>query len=232
DANTLSTMLALNKNIKFYFSQTCKQLADVQSYNVIGEIKGSQFPNEYIIVGGHLDSWDLGDGAHDDCAGVVQSMEVLRLFKENGIKPKRSIRVVLFMNEENGLRGALKYAEVAKQKGENHIFSLESDSGGFTPRGFNFVCNDANFNQVLSWKDLFEPYLIHYFKKGYTGADVGPLKTDNNVLAGLQPDSQRYFDYHHAANDTFDKINKRELELGAATMASLIYLFDTYGLAK
>lgn len=232
DANKLSAMLALNKDIKFYFSQTCKQLSDVQSYNVIGEITGSQFPNEYIIVGGHLDSWDLGDGAHDDGAGVVQSMEVLRLFKETGIKPKRSIRVVLFMNEENGLRGALKYAEVAKQKGEKHIFSLESDSGGFTPRGFSFDCNDANFNQVLGWKDLFKPYLIHYFEKGGSGADVGPLKTDSNVLAGLRPDSQRYFDYHHAANDTFDAVNKRELELGAASMASLVYLFDKYGLVK
>ncbi|WP_417858396.1 M20/M25/M40 family metallo-hydrolase [Xanthomarina gelatinilytica] len=232
DANTLSSMLALNKDIKFYFSQTCKQLNDVQSYNVIGEIKGSQFPNEYIVVGGHLDSWDLGDGAHDDGAGVVQSMEVLRLFKKTGIKPKRSIRVVLFMNEENGLRGATKYAEVAKQKGETHIFSLESDAGGFTPRGFSFDCNDANFNQVLGWKELFKPYLIHYFEKGGSGADVGPLKTDTNVLAGLRPDSQRYFDYHHAANDTFDAVNKRELELGAATMASLVYLFDTYGLVK
>lgn len=232
DANTLSTMLALNKNTKFYFSQTCRQLDDVQSYNVIGEITGSQFPNEYIIVGGHLDSWDLGDGAHDDGAGVVQSMEVLRLFKETGIKPKRSIRVVLFMNEENGLRGALKYSEVAKQKGENHIFSLESDSGGFTPRGFSFDCNDANFNQVLGWKDLFKPYLIHYFEKGGSGADVGPLKTNFNVLAGLRPDSQRYFDYHHAANDTFDAVNKRELELGAASMASLVYLFDKYGLVN
>lgn len=232
DANTLSSMLALNKDIKFYFSQTCKQLNDVQSYNVIGEIKGSQFPNEYIVVGGHLDSWDLGDGAHDDGAGVVQSMEVLRLFKETGIKPKRSIRVVLFMNEENGLRGATKYAEVAKQKGETHIFSLESDAGGFTPRGFSFDCNDANFNQVLGWKELFNPYLIHYFEKGGSGADVGPLKTDTNVLAGLRPDSQRYFDYHHAANDTFDAVNKRELELGAATMASLVYLFDAYGLAN
>src|SRR5690554_4407170 len=232
DANTLSTMLALDKNIKFYFNQTCRQLDDVQSYNVIGEITGSQFPNEYIIVGGHLDSWDLGDGAHDDGAGVVQSMEVLRLFKETCIKPKRSIRVVLFMNEENGLRGAIKYAEAAKQKGEKHIFSLESDSGGFTPRGFSFDCSDANFNQVLGWKDLFKPYLIHYFEKGGSGADVGPLKTDSNVLAGLRPDSQRYFDYHHAANDTFDAVNKRELELGAASMASLVYLFDKYGLVK
>ncbi|MFI0427892.1 M20/M25/M40 family metallo-hydrolase [Mariniflexile sp. HMF6888] len=230
DAEILSTMLQLDKNIKIYFKQNCKQLTDVQSYNVIGEITGSQFPNEYITVGGHLDSWDLGDGSHDDGAGVVQSMDVLRLLKESGITPKRSIRVVLFMNEENGLRGANKYAEEAKQKGENHVFALESDAGGFTPRGFSFDCSDANFNQVLSWQYLFKPYLIHYFEKGGSDADVGPLKTEKNVLAGLRPDSQRYFDHHHASNDTFDAVNKRELELGAATMASLVYLFDKYGL--
>ncbi|MBP0903936.1 M20/M25/M40 family metallo-hydrolase [Mariniflexile gromovii] len=229
DAEVLSTMLQLDKNIKLYFKQNCKQLADVQSYNVIGEITGSQFPNEYMVVGGHLDSWDLGDGSHDDGAGVVQSMDVLRLLKESGIKPKRSIRVVLFMNEENGLRGAKKYAEEAKQKGENHVFALESDAGGFTPRGFSFDCSDANFNQIINWQPLFKPYLIHYFEKGGTGADVSPLKNKSNVVAGLRPDSQRYFDHHHASNDTFDAVNKRELELGAATMTALVYLFDKYG---
>lgn len=229
DAEVLSTMLQLDKNIKLYFKLNCNQLSDVQSYNVIGELKGSEFPNEYMVVGGHLDSWDLGDGSHDDGAGVVQSMDVLRLFKELGIKPKRTIRVVLFMNEENGVRGGIKYAEDAKTKNEKHVFALESDSGGFTPRGFNFECNDANFNQVLSWQNLFKPYLIHYFEKGHTGTDISPLKERTPVLAGLVPDSQRYFDHHHAANDTFDAINKRELELGAATMASLVYLFDKYG---
>lgn len=229
DAELLSSMLTLDKSISFYFSQSCRQLKDVQSYNVIGEITGSEFPNEFIIVGGHLDSWDLGDGSHDDGAGIVQSMDVLRLLKETGIRPKRTIRVVMFMNEENGLRGAKKYAEEAKRKGENHIFALESDSGGFTPRGFSFDCSDANFNQVLGWRHLFKPYLIHYFEKGGSGADVGPLKKSSNVVAGLRPDSQRYFDYHHAANDTFDAVNKRELELGAATMTSLVYLYDKYG---
>ncbi len=229
DANALSKALKTNNNLKFYFKQNCQQFDDVQSYNVIGEITGSQFPNEYIIVGGHLDSWDLGDGAHDDGAGVVQSMDVLRLLKESGVKPKRSIRVVLFMNEENGLRGATEYARVAKEKNENHIFALESDAGGFTPRGFSFAANDTNFNQVLSWKALFKPYLIHYFEKGGSGADVGPLKSETNVLAGLRPDSQRYFDHHHAANDTFEYVNKRELELGAATMTALVYLYDKYG---
>ena len=228
-ADLLHSMLVLDPKIKFSMSMNCKTWKDVESFNVIGEIKGTEFPNEYIVVGGHLDSWDLGDGSHDDGAGVVQSMEVLRLFKETGYKPKRSIRVVLFMNEENGLRGGRKYAEVAKNKKENHVFALESDAGGFTPRGFSFDCNDENFSQIQQWKPLFEPYLIHYFSKGGSGADIGPLKKDGIVLAGLRPDSQRYFDHHHAKNDTFDAINKRELELGAATMASLVYLFDKYG---
>jgi hypothetical protein len=229
DAELLSGMLSLDKKLKFFFRQNCQQLSEVQSYNVIGQITGSEFPDEYIVVGGHLDSWDLGDGSHDDGAGCVQSMDVIRLLKEIGIKPKRSIRVVLFMNEENGLRGGRKYAEVAKEKGENHLFALESDSGGFTPRGFSFDCTDESFNKILEWSDLFKPYLIHYFEKGGSGADIGPLKGHAKVLAGLRPDSQRYFDYHHASNDTFDAINKRELELGAATMAALVYLFDQYG---
>ena len=182
-----------------------------------------------MVVGGHLDAWDLGDGSHDDGAGCTQSMDVIRLLKLSGIKPKRSIRVVMFMNEENGLRGGRKYAEIAKQKGENHIFALESDSGGFTPRGFSFDCSDSQFKQILGWKHLFEPYLVHSLVKGGSGADIGPLKDGNVVLAGLRPDTQRYFDHHHAANDTFEHVNKRELELGAAAMTSLVYLFDKYG---
>lgn len=229
DAEYLSSMLKLNKDLDFYYKMNPRNFEDVESYNVIGEIRGSERPNEYIVVGGHLDSWDVGDGAHDDGAGVVQSMEVLRLLKESGIRPKRTIRVVLFMNEENGLRGGNKYAEVAKKNKENHIFALESDSGGFTPRGFSFDARDSQYEQILSWKPLFEPYLIHYFARGGSGADIGPLKNGSTVLAGLRPDSQRYFDYHHAATDTFDAVNKRELELGAATMASLIYLVDKYG---
>ena len=232
DAEKLSKLLKEKSELRFHLKTSCKQFDDVQSYNVIAEMKGSEFPNEIILVGGHLDSWDLGDGAHDDGAGVVQSMDVLRLLKLTGIKPKRTIRVVLFMNEENGLRGGMKYAEETKLKNERHIFALESDSGGFTPRGFSFDCNALYFNQVLTWKPLFEPYLIHYFKQEGSGADIGPLKNENTVLAGLRPDSQRYFDYHHASTDTFDAVNKRELELGAATMTSLVYLFDKYGLQE
>lgn len=229
-AELLSGMLKLNPQIRFYFKQNSKNLGDVLSHNVIGEIKGSQFPNEIIVVGGHLDSWDLGDGAHDDGAGIVQSIEVLRLFKILDYKPKRTIRVVLFMNEENGLRGGNKYAEVAKQNGENHIFGLESDAGGFTPRGFSFATTEAQFERISAWKSLFTPYLADSFTKGGGGADIGLLKTDKNVLAGLRPDSQRYFDIHHSASDVLGAVNKRELELGAAAMASLIYLVDQYGI--
>lgn len=228
-AELLSTTLKLNPEIKFYFKQNCEQLEDVKSFNVIGEITGSTYPNEIMVVGGHLDSWDLGDGSHDDGAGCVQSMDVLRLLKVSGYKPQRTIRVVLFMNEENGLRGGNEYAKVAKEKNENHVFALESDAGGFSPRGFSFDCSAANFEKIQGWKNLFEPYLIHMFVKGGSGADIGPLKNPDILLAGLRPDSQRYFDHHHAANDTFEHVNKRELELGAATMASLVYLVDKYG---
>ena len=229
-ANLLSKTLKSNSNTQFYYKMSCENHEDVQSYNVIGQITGSESPEEYMVVGGHMDSWDLGEGAQDDGAGVVQSMEVLRLLKATNYEPKHSIRAVLFMNEENGLRGGTKYAEVAKDKNQKHVFALESDSGGFAPRGFSFESDDANFQQVLSWKELFEPYLIHDFEKGHGGADIGPLAEGGTVLAGLRPDSQRYFDYHHAANDTFEAVSQRELELGAATMASLIYLFDSYGM--
>lgn len=231
-AELLSKLLEQEDEVelKFFFKQQCQNLSPTTSYNVIGEIKGSEFPDEIMVVGGHLDSWDLGDGSHDDGAGIVQSMEVLRLFKHLNIKPKRTLRAVLFANEENGLGGAKEYARLAEEKGEKHIVALESDAGGFTPRGFGFTCDDENYKQVVSWKPLFEPYNIHLFAKGGGGADINQLKKDDNVMIGLRPDSQRYFDYHHTDADVFEAVNKRELELGAATMASIIYLFDKYGI--
>jgi hypothetical protein len=229
-AELLSQKLKANPTLKFYFKQSCEQMEDVLSYNVVGEIKGTEHPDNIMVVGGHLDSWDLADGSHDDGAGVVQSMEALHIFKRLGYKPKNTIRVVLFMNEENGGRGGKMYAELAKTNKENHIFALESDSGGFSPRGFSIEADDANFQRISSWKNLFEPYLIHSFVKGGAGADINPLSSGKIVKAGLKPDSQRYFDYHHALNDNFDAINKRELELGAATMTSLLYLIDQNGI--
>ena len=231
-AELLSKTLKSNPTLKFYLKMSCQQLDDVLSYNVVGEIKGTEHPENIMVVGGHLDSWDLADGSHDDGAGIVQSMEVINIFKNLGYKPKNTIRVVLFMNEENGGKGGKKYEDLSKANKENHIFALESDSGGFSPRGFSFEADDANYNKIVSWKNLFEPYLINSFVKGHSGSDIEPLTSKSIVKAGLKPDSQRYFDYHHASNDKFDAINKRELELGAATMASLMYLIDQNGIVK
>ena len=229
-ADKLSSLLKIKPDLKFLLRQQCKQMPDVQSYNVIAEKIGTTYPDEVILIGGHLDSWDIGDGSHDDGAGVVHSMDLINLFTSIGYKPKRTIRVVLFMNEENGLRGSLKYKEIADKEGVNHIFAIESDAGGFRPLGFSFTCNDSNFLRLLEWKKLFAPYFINVFIKGGSGADISNLKKDNNVLSGLRPNSQRYFDYHHTEIDTFDAINKRELEMGSSAIASLVYLFDKYGL--
>jgi hypothetical protein len=230
-AEQLSALLKEDADLKFYMRMTCETRPDVLSYNVVGEIKGSEKPDEIIVVGGHLDSWDVGEGAHDDGTGCVQSIEVLRLFKEQGIRPKRTIRAVMFMNEENGLRGGLKYAEEAKAKGEKHVAALESDAGGFTPRGFGFDANDQQYANILTWKPLLSPYGLHELNRGGGGADIGPLKGQNNVvLIGLRPDSQRYFDYHHTHIDTFETVNRREMQLGAAGMAALVYLISEYGL--
>lgn len=227
-AENLSADLKKNPNLQFYFKQSCKTLSDAPSFNVVGEIKGSKTPENIIVVGGHLDSWDLGEGAHDDGTGVVQSLEVAYLFNANKIRPKNTLRVVFFMNEENGTRGAKKYAQLAKENGENHIAGLESDAGGHTPRGFSIQANDKNTKLLQSWNKLLAPYGLHDLVKGGSGADISPLKNETVTLVGYRPDSQRYFDYHHTATDTFDKVNKRELELGSASMASLIYLMDKY----
>ena len=229
-ADKLSSLLKIKPDLKFLLRQQCKQLPDAQSYNVIAEKRGSTYPEEVILIGGHLDSWDIGDGSHDDGAGVVHSMDLINLFNEIDYKPKRTIRVVLFMNEENGLRGSLKYKEIADREGVDHIFAIESDAGGFRPLGFSFTCNDSNFLRILEWKKLFAPYFINVFIKGGSGADISNLRKDNNVLSGLRPNSQRYFDYHHTEIDTFDAVNKRELEMGSSAIASLVYLFDNYGL--
>jgi carboxypeptidase Q len=208
-----------------------KMLADTIGHNVIGEIRGSEFPDEYITIGGHLDSWDAGEGAHDDGAGCVHSIEVLRTLKAIGYKPRRSIRIVLFANEENGLRGGNAYAAIAKENNEKHYFALESDAGGFTPRGFGFSGSDAQLEKIRSWVPLLHPYGASEIAKGGGGADIGPLnRTFGTPVAGLIPDSQRYFDIHHARSDVFEAVNKRELELGAITMTALIYLVDKYGL--
>ena len=230
DADLLSSLLNLNPNLKFFMKQNCRNFPDVLSYNVIGEIKGSKKPNDIILIGAHLDSWDLGDGSHDDGAGVVQCMDVLRILKKINYKFNRTLRVVLFMNEENGQKGAIEYFNISKKKKTNHLIAIESDAGGFTPRGFSINTNDLKFKKILSWKKYFEKYQVHYFVRGQSGVDIEYLKNENNVLVGLRPDSQRYFDYHHSSSDIFETVNQRELELGTAAIASLVFLSDFFQL--
>lgn len=230
DADWLSTQLQ-NGAISVSLLTRGRFLPDTIGHNVIAEIKGSEFPNEYITVGGHLDSWDPSEGAHDDGTGIVQTIEVLRTLKILGYKPKRTIRFVLFANEENGTRGGKKYAEEAREKGEKHIFALESDEGGFTPRGFNVTGTDAVYQKFLGWSKLLAPYGGTDVERGGGGSDIGLLRDFlHATIAGFMPDSQRYFDYHHTPNDVFENVNKRELELGAVNMTALIYLVDKYGL--
>lgn len=232
DAKYLSAALKENPELEFEMDLRCVRHPDVLSHNVIAEIRGSEFPDEYIVVGGHLDSWDIGEGAHDDGAGIVQSIEVLRIFQSLKIRPKHTLRLVLFINEENGNRGGITYARVAKELGMNHIAAIESDAGGFTPRGFRIDANDDQVSRFKSWSKLFEPYEIHSFLEGHGGVDIGPLKDGKVALIGLSPDSQRYFDYHHSDRDIFENVHRRELELGAGTVAALTWLIDQYGLVN
>lgn len=233
DANQLSAQLKKG-SVVLHLEMNCKNLPDVKSYNVVAELKGAEFPDEILLVGGHLDSWDNSEGAHDDGAGCVHSMEVISLFRQLNYKPRRTIRCVLFMNEENGSKGAREYADEALRKKEKHLVAIESDRGGFTPRGFSVEGDDgkkeACMDALREWKQLFAPYLVHVFEYGGSGVDVSKLKGQGVALMGFIPDSQRYFDFHHASTDNFENVNKRELELGSATIASLIYLFDQYGL--
>lgn len=231
DADWLSDQIQENRIHGMTIKSNAHFLPDTIGHNVIGELKGAEFPDEIITIGGHLDSWDPAEGAHDDGAGCVQTIEILRAFKAIGYKPKRTIRFVLFANEENGLRGGNKYAQEAKDKNEKHIFALESDAGGFTPRGFSFGGSDEQLKKLQGWVPLLYPYGVYEITNGGGGADIGPLnRLLKTPVSELGPDSQRYFDYHHARNDVFENVNKRELELGAVNMAALIYLIDKYGL--
>jgi hypothetical protein len=230
DADSLSKWLKTDPTLKLFLKESCMLLPEVQSYNVIGEIKGTEFPKEVIAFGGHIDSWDNGQGAHDDGAGVVQTMEVLRIFKSLKIKPRHTLRVVVFMDEEYDQRGAKVYATEAIRKSgaglEKHIAAMEADRGGFTPQGFSIEANEEQLAKIMAWKPMLLPYGLWSIAKGGSGVDIRDLKPLDIPLIALVTDSQRYFDYQHASGDTFDKVNLRELELGAAAMASLVWMLD------
>ena len=224
DADMLSKMLK-QASAKVYMETHCEMKPDVLSYNVIGQINGSEI-DEYIAVGGHLDSWDVGEGAHDDGSGCMQAIEAVRLLKVTGYQPKRSIRAVMWMNEENGLAGGREYAAQAEQLQEKHLAAIESDRGGFLPVGFTSSGTDAQQQLLQSFASYFQPWGLHSFDQPGGGADIGPLAQQGVFLIGLLPDSQRYFRYHHTPADVFETVDRRELEMGAAAMAAMIYLMD------
>ena len=227
----LSQALKENPRLNLTVKLSGKWFPDALSHNVVGELRGSKSPEKIITVGGHLDSWDVGEGAHDDGAGCVHSIGALRLFQKQNIKPNNTIRAVMFMNEENGLRGGQKYADVAVMDNEQHIAAIESDASGYVPRGFGFSGSDEQHKKIQDWLKYFDKNTISYFSKGGGGADIGPLHRQTGTpMFGLSVDGQKYFEMHHTAKDVFELVNARELELGTASMASLVYLIDKYGL--
>jgi carboxypeptidase Q len=235
DADNLSNFLKGKYATENLFIKTnCIMMADTIGHNVIGEIKGSEFPDEIVTIGGHMDSWDPAEGANDDGAGMVQSIEILRAFNAIGYKPKRTIRIVLFANEENGGRGAAAYATAAKTKNEKYIMAMESDGGSEYPRGFGCGMTKEQYAKVEAWRKFFEPYdadRFYFSENSGMGADIGPLQTNfKTPQFGLNTTGQRYFDYHHTAIDVFENVNAQELHLGAAVMAAMVYLVDKYGL--
>jgi len=230
DADRLSALLAKEKRVEMRLRLGCQTLPDVPSANVVGQIRGTDLPDEIILVGGHLDSWDLGTGAHDDGAGCVQAMEALRLIAELGLKPKRTIRAVLFMNEEFGSSGGREYARAARRKTEKHLVAMESDRGGFLPVGFGVGGSSAILDRLKTWEELLRPSGILWFGPGGGGSDIGPLAAQGAVTMSFIPDSQKYFDYHHSALDVLDAVHPRELELGAIVLAVMAWVLAQEGI--
>lgn len=230
DADFLSNALKSNPYIQLNLKLNCHTLPDAPSFNVIGEIHGTELPDEIVLVGGHFDSWDVGCGAHDNGAGCIQSMEVLDIFKQLDIKPKRTLRCVFFINEENGVRGATEYANYADTSKQTHIAVIESDRGAFTPIGFYAETDSTEIiSRLQSWLPVLEKANIEWIRKGGSGVDVQKIKNAKLHL-GYVPDDQRYMDFHHSANDVFDSVHPREFELGAAAIAIMAYLLSEVGL--
>lgn len=228
-ADYLSKKLKENSHLKVNIKLSCRILPDTVSANVIGELRGIEKPNEIIIVGGHIDSWDKGTGAHDDASGCIHAIEALRIIKELNLKPKRTLRAVMFVNEENGLRGGKQYAENILAK-EKHILALESDAGGFTPRGFGVNADSATLEKIKKLEHFLKPIDVDRITQGGGGVDISPLGKLGIPTAGLRVDGHKYFDYHHSENDTIDKVHPRELELGAIAIAIFVYLIAEFGL--
>ncbi|MBB4805299.1 hypothetical protein HNP38_000571 [Chryseobacterium defluvii] len=217
--------LLKKQSVKAKLNMTAELKGETVNHNIIGEIPGNK-DSKIILLGAQLDSWDFVEGAHDDGAGVVQCLEVLRTLKSLGITNNHTIRVVLFANSENGGNGRDTYAEYVKKKEEKHVFALGTDAGGYSPRGFSLDMPPQRRRLVFEWKNYFQPYGVYDFDQLNATQDVSPLKKLDIPLAELVVDTQRYFDHHHSVEDTFDKVNKRELLLGAVAMTQMIFMID------
>ncbi|UCF18756.1 MAG: M20/M25/M40 family metallo-hydrolase, partial [Gemmatimonadota bacterium] len=201
-----------------------QQLPDATSRNVIGEIVGWERPDEVVVLGGHIDSWDVGQGAMDDGGGSVAAWEAVRLMHALGLRPRRTVRVVLWTNEENGLRGALTYRDTHRDEIDNHVLAIESDAGVFKPLGFGFGGSDAAYEIVGEIGTLLDRIGAATVTQGGGGADIGPLMREGVPGMGLRVDGEKYFWYHHTEADTIDKLDPLEMARCVAAMAVMGYV--------
>lgn len=225
-AAMLQRMQDRGQKIRIHLSMDAETRPDKLSRNIIAEIKGSEKPEEIVVMGGHIDSWDVGQGVMDDAGGCFAAWEALLLMKKLGLEPKRTVRVVMWTNEENGLRGATTYRDSVKADGsiDNHILAIESDSGVFEPRGFGFSGSDSAFAMISAIGQLLEPIGSQTVSRGGGGADIGPIMQEGVPGMGLQVDGSRYFWYHHTAADTIDKLDEEEYQKCIATLAVMAYV--------
>ncbi len=229
-ADDLSAALRSGTGRKIRMRLGCRRLPDRPSANVIGEIRGTEKPDEIIVVAGHLDSWDLGTGAHDDGGGCLQALEVLSLVRRLDLHPKRTIRCVLYADEEFLSRGAAAYAEAAEKSRETILAAVESDRGVFDPRGFSLTGSEDCLARIQSWLPLLGKAHIEWVRPGDGGtADVSWLKQARTVL-GLLNESQRYMDLHHSGRDVYQEVNSHEMELGTAAITILSLMVSEEGL--
>ena len=233
DSEVLSNLLKEDPNLKTTIFVDNKTVDFLTSYNVIAEIKGQTNPEEVIVIGAHIDSWYNATGAHDDGVGCVQMMDVLRIFDELKINNNKTIRVILFMDEEINRAGAKAYADYFDDEKETIIAGIESDLGGYSPNGFLIDGANPIISQIQAYKNLLLPYGLYDIDKGFGGMDILTLKRKYGFPSiALRVESQRYFEIIHTVNDTFDKVHQRELQLGTAAIASLVYLLDKYGIEQ
>jgi carboxypeptidase Q len=230
DANKLSKICKQYTGVNVWIKSSTETIDSARTSNIIAEIRGSLHPEKVILIGAHIDSWFNTPGAHDDGAGCEQIIDVLRIFKELNIKPLNTIRLVLFMDEEMYQSGSKVYAEFARKERKKHIIALESDESGLLPLGFGVDAEDAIINSIKKHAEQLFDYGIYKTAKGYAGVDVEPLKELGIPLIGLSTNSQRYFEYHHSGNDKVENVSRREMQLGTAAIASLVYLIDKNGI--